>query len=93
MAVDQQESDQLPRFWDHKPFWCQPWTIVLSGIGAVAGSWGLLARWWITAPLALLVLAWWWLFLILVPEAYQRQTEAERVVRPSEDPQNSGLSG
>jgi len=92
MAVDQQESDQLPRFWDHKPFWCQPWTIVLSGIGAVAGSWGLLARWWITAPLALLVLAWWWLFLILVPGAYQQQAEAETEARQGED-ERSKLPG
>ena len=33
----------------------------------MAGSWLLLERWWITAPVALLVLGWWGLFLVVVP--------------------------
>ena len=37
----------------------------------VGGSWGLLHRLWISLPLALGVLAWWLLFLVLVPAAYR----------------------
>ena len=58
--------------WELKPWWCQPWSIVLTGLLAVAGSWLLLHRWWITAPAALAVIVWWGLFLVLVPAAYRR---------------------
>ena len=61
--------------WSHKPWWCQPWTIVLSGVVAVAGSWLLLQRWWISVPLALAVLLWWGLFLVVVPAAYRNQAQ------------------
>ena len=37
----------------------------------VGGSWVLLQRLWISLPLALGVLAWWLLFLVLVPAAYR----------------------
>lgn len=61
--------------WDEKPWWCQPWTIVLTGLGADSASWLLWQRWWITAPVAGAVLVWWWLFLVLVPTAYRQQSE------------------
>ena len=56
--------------WDHKPWWCQPWSIVLTGIVAVAGSWMVLHRWWVSLPVLVAVLLWWTVFLILVPAAY-----------------------
>ena len=59
--------------WASKPWWCQPWTIVLSGLVAVAGSWVVLHRWWVSVPVAMAVLAWWGLFLGLVPAAYRQQ--------------------
>ena len=59
--------------WAEKPWWCQPWSILLTGTSAVVGSWWLLRLWWITAPVALGVLVWWWLFLVLVPGAYRDQ--------------------
>lgn len=61
--------------WSLKPWWCQPWSIVLTGLLAVAGSWWLLQRWWITASLGLLVLGWWALFLVLVPASYKAQLQ------------------
>lgn len=60
----------LPPFWSLKPWWCQPWSIVLTGLAAVAGSWWVAHRWWLTLPLACLVMAWWFLFLVLAPQAY-----------------------
>ena len=59
--------------WTQKPWWCQPWSILLTGSMAMVGSWWLLRLWWITAPVALGVLVWWWLFLVLVPAAYRDQ--------------------
>lgn len=62
--------------WDHKPWWCQPWSIVLTGIVAVAGSWMVLHRWWVSLPVLVAVLLWWTVFLILVPATYSyRQTD------------------
>jgi hypothetical protein len=58
--------------WQLKPWWCQPWSIVLTGMATVAASWLVLQRWWITAPAALAVIGWWWLFLVVVPAAYRR---------------------
>ena len=41
----------------------------------VIGSWALLHRLWISIPLVLVVLAWWLLFLVLVPAAYRSAAE------------------
>ncbi|MFM7676359.1 MAG: DUF6737 family protein [Synechococcus sp.] len=57
--------------WQQKPWWCQPWSIVLTGLAVVGGSWWLLRLWWVSAPLAAAVLLWWWLFLVLAPAAYR----------------------
>jgi hypothetical protein len=57
------------QFWSHKPWWCQPWSIVGTGLAIGAASLVLLPRWWISAPVVAAVLAWWWLFLVLVPAA------------------------
>jgi len=57
--------------WDEKPWWCQPWTIVLSGLIAIGASWGLLHQIWMTALVFAAISAWWLLFLVLVPRAYR----------------------
>ncbi|MEY4355469.1 MAG: hypothetical protein RLZZ89_537 [Cyanobacteriota bacterium] len=54
-------------FWSLKPWWCQPWTILLTGTIAIAGSWLLLQIWWLTTGVGLVVIAWWVLFLLIVP--------------------------
>ncbi|MFQ6539144.1 MULTISPECIES: DUF6737 family protein [Aphanothece] len=61
-----------PSIWASKPWWCQPWSIVLTGMAVPTASWVTLHRWWITVPLAVGVLLWWWLFLLVVPAAYRR---------------------
>ena len=61
---------QSGTIWEHKPWWCQPWSILLTGITAVAVSWLWLQLWWITGLVSADVLAWWALFLILVPRAW-----------------------
>ena len=62
-----EESPEPTSFWSHKPWWCQPWTILMTGSLAIGGSWWLLHWLWLTLPIALLVLIWWCLFLIVVP--------------------------
>lgn len=46
---------------------------MLTGLVVVAGSWLVLHRWWISVPVGLAVLAWWAVFLALVPAAYRQQ--------------------
>ena len=62
-----------PDLWAEKPWWCQPWTILLTGVLAISGSWLVLHRLWITIPVAAMVLAWWVLFLVIAPAAYRNQ--------------------
>ena len=67
----EQPLSEQPPFWSLKPWWCQPWSIISTGMLMVGGSWALLHRLWISLPLSLGVLAWWLLFLVLVPAAYR----------------------
>jgi hypothetical protein len=53
--------------WQLKPWWCQPWSIVLTGIVLIAGSWLLLHRWWFTLMVALPVGTWMGFFVLLWP--------------------------
>jgi hypothetical protein len=70
-------NQQPVAFWSLKPWWCQPWSIVLTGCVLSIGSWLFLHRLWITLPITLVILAWWMLFLVLVPTAYRRQEEIQ----------------
>lgn len=66
-------ADPAPDLWSLKPWWCQPWSILLTGCSVPVASWLWLGRWWITAPLVAAVLLWWYLFLVVVPRAYRVQ--------------------
>ncbi|WP_186499911.1 DUF6737 family protein [Synechococcus sp. A15-60] len=66
-------DSQDPDLWAHKPMWCQPWSILLTGLITMVSSWMLLHRLWITVPVSVLVLSWWYVFLVLAPAAYKNQ--------------------
>ena len=59
--------------WALKPWWCQPWSIVLTGIAVVAASLFWPGRLWFSLLLAAGVVGWWLLFLVLVPAAWKRE--------------------
>lgn len=70
-----QSIDNLD-FWQLKPFWCRPWSIVLTGLFILVISWTLLPI--LFACLAsLAVIIWWFLFLKLVPDTFKRQLEID----------------
>lgn len=54
--------------WNYKPWWCQPWSILLTGVTAIAGSWLLLHKIWITLLVALPMLTWMGFFLLIWPQ-------------------------
>ncbi len=62
-----------PSIWQTKPWWCQPWSIVLTGIAIPVASWLLLHLVWITLPVVGVMVVWWVLFLGLVPAQYARE--------------------
>ena len=65
--------------WSHKPWWCQPWSILLTGVAVAISSWLLFGRWWLSLLVAVGVLLWWGLFLVLVPAAWRQEAQAAQV--------------
>jgi hypothetical protein len=59
--------------WDLKPWWCQPWSILLTGTVIVLISWMVLHLWWLTAGVSVVIGAWWLLFLVLMPAAWRQE--------------------
>jgi hypothetical protein len=70
-------SEASPDMWQSKPWWCQPWTIILTGVLIVAGSWLVLHTWWITIPLGILIGVWWLYFLVIVPSMLRQMAEEQ----------------
>ncbi|CAI9107820.1 OLC1v1007283C1 [Oldenlandia corymbosa var. corymbosa] len=56
--------------WDTKPSWCQPWTIVSTGMLLITGSWFVLHSVIVTSVVLSLICAWWYIFLVSYPQAY-----------------------
>lgn len=60
--------------WDHKPWWCQPWSIILTGFSIISGSWLLFKIVWLTILVAIPITAWMGFFVILFPKlAFQEE--------------------
>jgi membrane protein YdbS with pleckstrin-like domain len=64
--------------WQLKPWWCQPWSIILTGILVPVIAWSLLHRLWIVVPLSLVILLWWVVFLYLVPRQYAEVINSQK---------------
>ena len=69
------DSNSKKKFWDLKPYWCQPWSIITFGTLILIFSWTLFNNIIITSILAFLVIVWWILFLIIVPISYLENSE------------------
>ncbi len=62
------QPDQQPQsVWNEKPWWCQPWSILLTGFGLIVASWLLLKLVWVTVLVAIPLLAWMGFFLLIYP--------------------------
>jgi membrane protein YdbS with pleckstrin-like domain len=70
MNPSEHESSELS-VWHHKPWWCQPWSIVLTAIALIGGSWLGLHRWWVTLLVAIPVLVWMIFFVGIYPRLYR----------------------
>lgn len=57
--------------WAYKPWWCQPWSILLTGAVLIGGSWGLMHTIWLTVLVAVPVVVWMVFFLLVYPRLMQ----------------------
>ncbi|GLJ40954.1 hypothetical protein SUGI_0847560 [Cryptomeria japonica] len=64
--------------WDTKPAWCQPWTIVLTGVLAVSATWIIFESVIWTTVVVSLVGVWWYIFLYSYPQAYAEMIAERR---------------
>ncbi|MGK7893190.1 MAG: DUF6737 family protein [Xenococcus sp. (in: cyanobacteria)] len=68
-----QESDHNIKsnefnLWKYKPWWCQPWSIILTGIVIISGSWLIMKIICLTISVAIVIILWWFYFLIKYPQ-------------------------
>jgi len=61
--------------WNYKPWWCQPWSILLTGIVIIGSSWLIGKNLWISLLVSLPIVAWWVYFLILYPRLVSQAME------------------
>nr|AUG32712.1 hypothetical protein PLO_739 [Paulinella longichromatophora] len=57
-------------FWSFKTWWCQPWSIMITGTILLLIVWELLQSRWILLLLSGAILCWWILFLVVIPALY-----------------------
>ena len=72
------DTNSKKSFWDSKPYWCQPWSIISFGILVLICSWELFKNLIITSILGLFIFVWWIVFLILAPNSYQVMNDKEQ---------------
>ena len=66
-----QDSTNTLNIWHYKPWWCQPWSIILTGIIIIGGSWLLFHTLWLSIIVSLPIVLWWVYFLVLYPQMAQ----------------------
>ncbi|OZH53649.1 hypothetical protein AFK68_16190 [Hydrocoleum sp. CS-953] len=54
--------------WNYKPWWCQPWSILLTGITIISSSWLIFRMVWLTVIVSIPILTWMGFFLIIWPK-------------------------
>ncbi|MEO0490730.1 MAG: DUF6737 family protein [Cyanobacteria bacterium P01_A01_bin.123] len=67
--MSNQPTPSQKSIWQYKPWWCQPWSILLTGNGLIAASWLGFHRYWFTGVVALPLLVWMGFFLLVYPKA------------------------
>ena len=65
------DTNAKKSFWDSKPYWCQPWSIISFGVLVLISSWKLFNNIIFTSVIGVFIFAWWTVFLILAPNSFQ----------------------
>ena len=72
------DTNSKKSFWDSKPYWCQPWSIISFGVLVLIFSWKLFNNILFSSIVGVFVFVWWILFLILAPNSYQVINDKEQ---------------
>ena len=72
------DTNSKKSFWDSKPYWCQPWSIISFGVLVLIFSWKLFNNILFTSIIGIFVFVWWILFLLLAPNSYQVMNDKEQ---------------
>ncbi|MGF1588910.1 MAG: DUF6737 family protein [Pleurocapsa sp.] len=72
-----ESNTESTNVWDYKPGWCQPWSIISTGLVIVAASWLILHNIWVTIVISLPIIVWWVYFLILYPKAFAQYVTSQ----------------
>ena len=72
------DTNSKKSFWESKPSWCQPWSIISFGILGFMFSWKLLNNILITSIIGFFIIIWWIVFLILAPNSYEVISERKK---------------
>ncbi|MFB2891864.1 MAG: DUF6737 family protein [Phormidium sp.] len=75
--------------WNYKPWWCQPWSILLTGIILISGSWFIWRSVWLTVVISLPILAWMGFFLLVWPQLIRESGILEQYRTPTSDQNES----
>lgn len=74
MTIDKSTGNSAS-VWSYKPWWCQPWSILLTGTGLIGGSWALSDRIWVVGLVAVPILIWMGYFLLVYPRLFRQAIE------------------
>ena len=85
--------DDTSIVWSMKPPWCQPWTIITTGLTLISVPTPLVSSlihrttYWPSVFMMIPVLAWWWIFLYVYPKQVlaMLQQDAELSMREGRD--------
>jgi hypothetical protein len=60
-------TDSFINPWQYKPWWCQPWSILLTGVTLMLGSWVVWKNIWLTLVIVVPVAVWIVYFIVIWP--------------------------
>ncbi len=61
-------EDKQINVWDYKPWWCQPWSIILTTVTIISASWLIFKIIWLTILVAIPILTWMIFFIFIYPK-------------------------
>ncbi|BAZ42277.1 hypothetical protein NIES4101_82450 [Calothrix sp. NIES-4101] len=53
--------------WNYKPWWCQPWSILLTSVTIISASWLIFKVIWLTIIVAIPIFTWMIFFIFIYP--------------------------
>ncbi|MGF1673662.1 MAG: DUF6737 family protein [Rivularia sp. (in: cyanobacteria)] len=65
--------------WQYKPWWCQPWSILLTGTTLITVSWLLFHKVWLTILISIPLLTWMGFFLLIYPKVFMKMIAEEGI--------------